>query len=338
MSTLQQSFADFQTNLFMAFAKTDFGDQPLTLELIQDKVGWSKEAIATFVGDIELPKSRSKITPEERCKARIWGGGNPKAQCSKRCQDGHDFCGNHAAELQDDPQGHTHLWMKCGRIDGPVPDCYSGKTERKPRKSKDNKKEGPKRGRSAYILYSSAKRPEIVAVNPELKAAEVVKLLASSWKELSTEDRQPYEEMASKDKERYLQEKEALQNQEPETPEVVEEEPKTPEVVEEESKTPEVVEEESKTPEDPEDPNNIYMEIRDALNDARARFPAEVEEDDSDSESEEVDAVEWTYRKKKYWLVEANNKVYDYETNEYVGKREGKKLNKDAVDSDQDNK
>merc|ERR1711907_857776 len=153
--------------------------------------------------------------------------------------------------------------MKCGRIDGPVPECYSGKTERKPRKSKENKKDGPKRGRSAYILYSSKKRPEVVAANPDLKAAEIVKLLATSWKELSSEDRQPYEEMAAKDKERYLQEKETLQNQEPDTPEVVEEQSKAPEVVEE----------------------------------------------------------EWTYRKKKYWLVKATNKVYDYDTNQFVGKR-----------------
>ena len=291
MSTVQQTFADFQTKLFLAIAETDFGDQELTLKLIQEKVGWSREAIATFVEDIELPKSRSEISPAERCKARIWGGGNPNVQCSKRCLDGHDFCGNHAAELQDDPQGHTHRWMKCGRIDGTVPKCYSGKTERKPRKSKDNKKEGPKRGRSAYILYSSEKRPEVVAANPELKAAEIVKLLASSWKQLSPEERQPYEEMAAKDKERYLQEKEALQNQEPDTPEVVEEESKTPEVV---------------------------------------------EETDPDSDSEEVEAVEWTYRKNKYWLVEDTNKVYDYDTNQFVGKREGKKLNKDVVNSDDD--
>ena len=311
MSTVQQSFADFQTKVFSAIVEADFGDQPLTLDLIQKKVGWSKEAIATFVEDIEFPKSRSKISPECRCKARIWGGGNPKAQCSKRCLDGQDFCGSHAAELQEHPQGHTHRWMICGRIDGPVPECYSGKTERKPQKSKENKKEGPKRGRSAYILYSSEKRPEVVAANPELKAAEVVKLLAASWKELSSEDRRPYEEMAAKDKERYLQEKEALQNQEPNTPEVVEEQSKTPEVVEEQSKTPEVVEEQSKAPE-------------------------VVEENDSDSDSEEVDAVEWTYRKKKYWLVETTNKVYDYDTNKYVGKREGKKLNKDVADSEDD--
>ena len=143
MSNVQQTFADFQTKLFTAIADTDFGGQPLTLELIQEKVGLSREEIATFVEDIELPKSRSEITPEERCKARVWGGGNPNVQCSKRCQDGHDFCGNHAAELQDDPQGHTHRWMKCGRIDGPVPECYSGKTERKPRKSKENQMVGP---------------------------------------------------------------------------------------------------------------------------------------------------------------------------------------------------
>ena len=291
MSNVQQTFADFQTMLFSAIVEEDFGGLPLTLELIQEKVGWSRDAIATFVEKIKFPKSRSEISPECRCKARIWDGGNPKAQCSKRCQNGQDFCGSHAAELQDHPQGHTHRWMICGRIDGAVPDCYSGKTERKPRKSKDNKKEGPKRGRSAYIIYSSEKRPEVVAANPKLKAAEVVKLLAASWKELSSEDRQPYEEMASKDKERYLQEKEALQNQEPEAPEVVEEQSKTPEVV---------------------------------------------DDNDSDSDSQEVDAVEWTYRKKKYWLVEENNKVYDYETNKYVGKREGKMLNKDAVDSDQD--
>ena len=58
--------------------------------------------------------------------------------------------------------------------------------------------------------------------------------------------------------------------------------------------------------------------------------------DDSDSEFEEVDAVEWTYMEKTYLLVEYSNKVYDYKTEQFIGKKEGDQLNMYTFDSDDD--
>lgn len=43
---------------------------------------------------------------------------------------------------------------------------------------------------------------------------------------------------------------------------------------------------------------------------------------ESDSDIVEIDVALWTYRRRRYWLDEDANDVYDYETYEFVGKRQ----------------
>lgn len=56
------------------------------------------------------------------------------------------------------------------------------------------------------MFFSNAKRDQVRSENPELKFGEIGKHIGELWKNLSAEDKKPYEEMAAKDKERYERE------------------------------------------------------------------------------------------------------------------------------------
>jgi len=79
----------------------------------------------------------------------------------------------------------------------------SGKKERS-RKKKD--KDAPKRGLSAYILFSQDQRNQLKESQPDLKFGEVAKVLAAKWKKVSDDERKKYEARALKDKQRYEKE------------------------------------------------------------------------------------------------------------------------------------
>ena len=69
----------------------------------------------------------------------------------------------------------------------------------------------PKKPLSAYIIFSVASREKLLEENPELKGktGELAKLAGAAWRELSEEERLPYEAKAAADKERYVAECEA---------------------------------------------------------------------------------------------------------------------------------
>lgn len=64
----------------------------------------------------------------------------------------------------------------------PVPAAGKAKKEKK---AKDP--DAPKRPASAYILFSNAKRAEVVKANPAAKLPEVAKILGGMWKALTPE-------------------------------------------------------------------------------------------------------------------------------------------------------
>jgi hypothetical protein len=70
-------------------------------------------------------------------------------------------------------------------------------------KKKKMKLDGPKRALSAYMYFSSAKRPELSAKNPGITVPEMAKMMGQMWKEASAEERAPFDKMAEEDKERY---------------------------------------------------------------------------------------------------------------------------------------
>jgi len=68
-----------------------------------------------------------------------------------------------------------------------------------------NKKDKPKRNRSAFIIFSSEMRPIIKAEGKQkLNSNEMMVKLADLWKGLKEEERKKYYEMAEKEKVRYL--------------------------------------------------------------------------------------------------------------------------------------
>ena len=79
-------------------------------------------------------------------------------------------------------------------------------TQEEEEKAKKPEKTGPKKPLSAYMCFCKAKRADVVAANPELKGAEVFKKMGEVWKGYSEEEKKPFEEMASQDKERYQRE------------------------------------------------------------------------------------------------------------------------------------
>lgn len=72
---------------------------------------------------------------------------------------------------------------------------------RKARKPKD--KNAPKRGLSAYMFFTQDQRDKVKEENPGIAFTDVAKVLGQKWKELSAEEKAPYEEQAANDKKRY---------------------------------------------------------------------------------------------------------------------------------------
>jgi len=83
----------------------------------------------------------------------------------------------------------------------------SGKTAAKKGKGRKKANTGPKRAKSAYLYFSMAMRPEVKSANPDEKFGAIAKILGEKWKELSEEDKKPYQALAAKDKERYENDK-----------------------------------------------------------------------------------------------------------------------------------
>jgi hypothetical protein len=84
----------------------------------------------------------------------------------------------------------------------PTPKRQKKKSKAKPKKpTKDPN--APKRALSSFLAFSGELRPKINAEMPELKLTEVATELGRRWKALSDGEKQPYVDMAKKDKERY---------------------------------------------------------------------------------------------------------------------------------------
>lgn len=95
----------------------------------------------------------------------------------------------------------------------------SGSKQAKPKKSssskkssedgppkKKKKKEGPKRALTSFIYFSNHHRPAIKEANPTFGIGEMGKALGAMWKEATAEEKEPFEQLANKDKDRYAME------------------------------------------------------------------------------------------------------------------------------------
>jgi len=86
-------------------------------------------------------------------------------------------------------------------------------SEKKAKRKRDNAAlrkapQAPKRFKSSYICFFMAKQPEIKEeLGENASVAAISKRSAELWKNLSAEDRAHWEEIAAKDKQRYMVEK-----------------------------------------------------------------------------------------------------------------------------------
>jgi hypothetical protein len=76
-----------------------------------------------------------------------------------------------------------------------APAVEAGGKAKKEKKAKNP--DAPKRPASAYILFSNAKRAEVVAANPAAKLPEVAKILGGMWKALTPEQQASYKPAAT---------------------------------------------------------------------------------------------------------------------------------------------
>jgi len=78
--------------------------------------------------------------------------------------------------------------------------------KKRARKKKSRKTKGPvKKNKSAYLFFTTDQDvvDRLKRENPGAKATEMMKLKATAWKQLTDEQKEPYQNKASEDKERY---------------------------------------------------------------------------------------------------------------------------------------
>ena len=61
----------------------------------------------------------------------------------------------------------------------------------------------PKRAHTAFDFFVESRKGALKTANPEIKSAEMIKLLAEEWKAVATADRAPFKAQAAEDRERH---------------------------------------------------------------------------------------------------------------------------------------
>ena len=351
-----------QQMLFERVVK-EFGDDNITMEELVARCSLT---------DIDMKNMKTpKTLPEEhQCCARIWDKDSDNTRCSKRRIDGKFFCAGHGRPMLNNTIGLEFVWQKCGRIDQPVPKDYRADNQIK-KKRKTNKNvelngfQKPKKPLTGYFCFMNANRQQVKDNNPDDKVGDIAKKLGTMWKSMGEEEKKPYLEMSVKDKERYLKEMEKFNKEKVvNTPKVDEfdkidinqdgvidkkewdqyqaqvEEKKVEEVevkkVEEkkveEKKVEEVVENELEENELEE--KKVEEKKVEEKKVEEKKVEEVVENELEEEEDDEVTVVEYNYKGNKYLLDPVSKKVYNMEQ-DFVGKLVGKKkIDFDAVDSD----
>ena len=77
-------------------------------------------------------------------------------------------------------------------------------TIKKPKKTKKVRDPNkPKRSKNAFMFFSAARRAEIKEANPDMKSTDISKQLGLLWKDLSDDDKKPFELQAATEKVAY---------------------------------------------------------------------------------------------------------------------------------------
>ena len=108
--------------------------------------------------------------------------------------------------MQDHGRAESMLIAHWGELHGP--NFIDGKLIKpiKPKRCKDDGQ--PKGPRSAYLFMCANKRSEVKESNPSMTPQKVTAELGRIWREMQSEDKEPYSAEAAEDKVRYTHEME----------------------------------------------------------------------------------------------------------------------------------
>ncbi|CAM9613387.1 unnamed protein product, partial [Choristocarpus tenellus] len=112
--------------------------------------------------------------------------------------------GHHDAihhELQDE---HHDDYAEMEHQSGVAESSVGPGSKRRKKRPYKKAPDAPRRGRSAYVLFSMHKRDDVKASLPEgSKVTEIMKGIAAKWRELTNEDKSVWINKAAEDKKRY---------------------------------------------------------------------------------------------------------------------------------------
>eukprot|EP01033_Poteriospumella_lacustris_P001997 gene1997-1453_t len=77
-----------------------------------------------------------------------------------------------------------------------------GKKKRQKKEKKEKDPNAPKGATTSFMLFSNAVRGQVKGENPGVSVTELSKLIGAKWREMTAEEKEPYEERARQDKQR----------------------------------------------------------------------------------------------------------------------------------------
>ena len=92
----------------------------------------------------------------------------------------------------------------------PIHEALSSKPSTKTKNKTDLKLSHPKKSLTAYTLFVKIKRKELQEKFPEATTPELMKEIGRQWKSITPDEKEWYQNMALKDKERYKKEIEQM--------------------------------------------------------------------------------------------------------------------------------
>ena len=72
---------------------------------------------------------------------------------------------------------------------------------------RNKRRYGPKKPKSAFLFYSSERRAALREEQPDLPMLDVSRVLGEEWNHLTEQEKAPYLQMATKDRNRYDEER-----------------------------------------------------------------------------------------------------------------------------------
>lgn len=168
--------------------------------------------------DISEHDDEHQVTgePEEDKSRAVHKNTKRKRQLSEseEVDDGSD-------EQSPEPKPKKHKAKKTKRVDSDDDDVDDDDDDDDDKKKKTKKRRttkkakdpnAPKRPASSFMLYMSENRPKTKEAHPEYGPTQIVSAISADWRELSAEDKKPYETAAKAAFETYTIAKEAYES------------------------------------------------------------------------------------------------------------------------------